>query len=51
MDVIKVKPWGKNQGDYVLINAADFDKEKHELYEVKKPTAPVKKTVVKEPKE
>lgn len=34
MEVIKVKPWGKGQGDYVLINAADFDASKHELYEV-----------------
>lgn len=34
MDVIKVKPWGKNQGDYVLINAEDFDPAKHELYEL-----------------
>lgn len=34
METMKVKPWGKGQGDYVLINAEDFDKDKHELYEV-----------------
>lgn len=32
MDTIKVKPWGKDQGDYVVINAEDFDPEKHEKY-------------------
>jgi hypothetical protein len=31
VDTIKVKPWGKDQGDYVVINASDFDPEKHEL--------------------
>lgn len=29
---LKVKPWGENQGDYVLINEADFDKSKHVKY-------------------
>lgn len=33
MDTIKVKPWGKDQGDFVLINAEDFDAEKHEKIE------------------
>jgi hypothetical protein len=33
MDTIKVKPWGKDQGDFVLINAEDFDPEKHEKIE------------------
>ena len=28
-DTIRVKPWGKDQGDYVEINAADFDPEHH----------------------
>lgn len=52
MDVIKVKPWGKGQGDYVLINAEDFDPAKHEkLDEVKKEAATVKKTVKKDVKE
>lgn len=26
---IKVKPWGKDQGDYVEINADDFDPAVH----------------------
>lgn len=25
MELIKVKPWGKDQGEFVLINAVDFD--------------------------
>lgn len=29
MKTMKVKPWGKRQGDYVLINESDFDPEKH----------------------
>jgi hypothetical protein len=33
--VIKVKPWGKDQGDYVLIDESDFDKSIHELYDGK----------------
>lgn len=32
-ETIKVKPWGADQGDYVLINAADFDAATHERYE------------------
>jgi len=30
MNTLKVKPWGKGQGDYVLINEEDFDPEVHE---------------------
>lgn len=26
---IKVKPWGKDQGEFVLINAEDFDPAVH----------------------
>jgi len=33
METIKVKPWGEDQGEFVLINAEDFDAEKHELLE------------------
>ena len=29
MNTIKVKPWGEGQGDFVLINAEDFDPELH----------------------
>lgn len=32
MDVIKVKPWGKGQGDFVEINKEDFDEDKHTVY-------------------
>jgi hypothetical protein len=31
MKVIKVKPWGKDQGDHVLISEPDFDPAVHEL--------------------
>lgn len=30
MNTLKVKPWGKGQGDYVLINEEDFDPKVHE---------------------
>lgn len=30
---IKVKAWDPEQGDHVVINEADFDAEKHELFE------------------
>lgn len=33
METMKVKPWGEGQGDYVLINKADFDPAVHEAYE------------------
>ena len=44
MDLLKVQPWGKGQGDYVEINAEDFDPKRHKKYEEKtaaksKPTA------------
>lgn len=32
MEVVKVKPWGKGQGDYVLVNKSDLA-DWHELYE------------------
>lgn len=28
---VKVKPWGKDQGEFVVINAADFDPKVHTL--------------------
>ena len=35
---LKVKPWGDGQGDFVVINEADFDPELHELLgEAEKP--------------
>jgi len=31
--VVKVKPWGKDQGAFVEINAEDFDAKVHKLVE------------------
>lgn len=31
--VVKVKPWGKKQGDHVLINEVDFNPKRHTLIE------------------
>ena len=31
IETIKVKPWGKDQGDHVVINADDFDPKVHSL--------------------
>jgi hypothetical protein len=28
---IKVKPWGKDQGDHVIINESDFDPDFHQM--------------------
>ena len=33
MPEIKVKPWGQGQGEFVEIEAADFDPEFHTLFE------------------
>lgn len=33
VETVKVKPWGADQGDFVLINKADFNPEEHELLE------------------
>lgn len=33
LETIKVKPWGDDQGDFVIINKDDFDDAKHKLYE------------------
>lgn len=33
MDTIKVKPWGDDQGDFVLINESDYSQELHKLFE------------------
>ena len=30
-ETVKVKPWGKDQGEFVVINAADFDPKVHTL--------------------
>ena len=36
MELKKVMPWGKDQGDYVVIETADFDESIHKEY--KEPT-------------
>lgn len=33
MGILKVKPWGNDQGDHVLINEADFNPDFHEPFE------------------
>lgn len=35
METIKVKPWGKGQGEFVTINAEDFDPAHHKKFEPK----------------
>lgn len=30
-ETVKVKPWGKDQGEFAVINAADFDPKIHTL--------------------
>lgn len=45
MSVVKVKSWGKDQGDYVLIDESDFDANSHELFDE------TKKEVKKTPKQ
>lgn len=33
MKTIQVKPWGDDQGEFVLINEDDFDPSKHERFD------------------
>lgn len=35
MKLLKVKPWGEDQGDHVLINEEDFNPDVHELFDGK----------------
>lgn len=44
---IKVKPWGKDQGEFVEINAADFDPNIHKLADGE--SAPVAEQAADEP--
>ena len=46
MQTIKVKSWGKEQGDFVLINEEDFNPEFHTLLEAvpAEKTKPARKT-------
>jgi len=45
MELKKVMPWGKDQGEYVVIEAQDFDESIHKEY--KEPTKKADKTAVK----
>ena len=45
MELKKVMPWGKDQGEYVMIEASDFDESIHKEY--KEPTKKADKTAVK----
>jgi hypothetical protein len=36
MAILKVKPWGKGQGDYVWIEEENFDPKVHKKFAVKK---------------
>lgn len=36
MEIIKVKPWAKDQGDFVLINESDFDPAIHVKFDDEK---------------
>ncbi|PRD42114.1 hypothetical protein C5748_18365 [Phyllobacterium phragmitis] len=38
-ETIHVKPWSKDQGEYVIINKADFDPKRHELFEEAAPVS------------
>lgn len=33
IETIKVKPWGEGQGEFVIINADDFDPSVHKPYD------------------
>ncbi len=36
MRTMKVKPWGKDQGDHVIINEDDYDPKVHKKFTVRK---------------
>lgn len=41
-ETMKVKPWGDDQGDHVLINASDFDPKIHTAFDAA-PDKPARK--------
>lgn len=45
IETMKVKPWGKDQGDHVVVNAEDFDPKVHQRLddEAKPAKVPAKK--------
>lgn len=45
METINVKPWGKGQGDFVVINKADFDPKFHQLLDAEELEGAKKATV------
>ncbi|MFC0666244.1 hypothetical protein ACFSKY_00115 [Azotobacter chroococcum] len=47
MNTVKVKPWGKDQGEFVLINEDDFDPKAHELLEPVSKDRPSSRRTVK----
>lgn len=44
MTTVKIKPSHKSQGDFVVIDKADFDAAKHELLDAEAKTAKPRKT-------
>ena len=48
MAVIKVKAWGKDQGDFVFIEGENFDPDFHEHFIPGKPAKVTKKRVKRE---
>lgn len=40
IETIRVKPWGKDQGEFVEINADDFDAAVHTRFEAESGRAP-----------
>lgn len=42
METVKVKSWSADQGEFVLINAADFDPAVHEAFDPDSAPAPAK---------
>ena len=45
---IRVKPWGEDQGEFVVINADDFDPEVHTMHEGEAPPKTARKAKAKE---
>lgn len=45
---VRVKPWGDDQGDHVVINAEDFDAAVHTLIDDEPAAKPARKAKAKE---
>jgi hypothetical protein len=48
LGILKVKPWGKDQGDFVIIDEENFDSDFHELFEKPEPKQRKKKASEKD---